>query len=850
MTQPQRGSADRRRMRMKNRTPVGHDNTISSPPQGVAAGKQARTEAIVQRKDSAEPSTAPILAMSEPGVDMTPRADESFVESLVGHSEVRRTADPTRTAGADVHELAASGVAGSGARLPFLDSIQASFGAHDVAGVKAHTDENAAAAAKGMGATAFASGDHVAFAGAPDLHTAAHAAAPVVQQRGGVNLKSGVGQEGDAYEQHADAVADAVVRGESAEPVIDQMVGPRQGSATSVQRKAKTPATSEFSLLESIRYLEERASELLGLGAGTKGPREGNVQERASDVALAADMVTDQLRNDASELDERTQSALRHVARNLILVQALGGPASVGVRGAAQRLASAAKARGVELHAGDASIPGTALGGDADDGQLLDSLANRIGQLVAALGAHAESPGLAQLVGASASSILPLMRQVEGVVRGADTRDLERFSAQVMRISSHIDLLFRRARQAKLGLAESTLDDVFETEDRLLRTVGAESENRVSKYFGDARLDPGNPMTSGAALIDSIVAHMTNSALVHESAISDVANILHEPERAPPTSLLAEILQSVVSDFIGGLPGRFGKMLERVAVSMSTKGGATSASGTQAAAPTGSFIQTGLFNTAKKIVAFGAGEAKGEASGAFGSDDGRARPEMKTKFIEECHARLVAYMAGPLHDQALDLKHNLMMRVPPEQLAELDTQMAGGLRAMVPGLVQDLLAQWMNFRAGAALGGTDEHGDLMMNGALDDVVAHTGSISMDVNLPDAEVRAVRANGISPAVLRKLGKIETKITDLPVHRFIRLYGPPTAGGRESYGEIYINARGELRTDRVHDRTALAIVGRGGDLNSLLGSQEPPSESDVEAGARALLRRIAVTTERLQ
>jgi hypothetical protein len=71
-----------------------------------------------------------------------------------------------------------------------------------------------------MGAEAFATGNHVAFAGTPSLHTAAHEAAHVVQQRGGVQLKGGVGQVGDQYERHADAVADLVVRGESAEGLL------------------------------------------------------------------------------------------------------------------------------------------------------------------------------------------------------------------------------------------------------------------------------------------------------------------------------------------------------------------------------------------------------------------------------------------------------------------------------------------------------------------------------------------------------------------------------------------------------------------------------------------------------
>ncbi|HEX7840810.1 MAG TPA: DUF4157 domain-containing protein, partial [Kofleriaceae bacterium] len=109
--------------------------------------------------------------------------------------------------------------------MPHLGSIQRLFGRHDVSGIAAHTDDNAVAGAHAMGASAFATGNHVAFAGAPSLHTAAHEAAHVVQQRGGVQLKGGVGEAGDPYERHADAVADLVVQGRSAEALLDQHAG-------------------------------------------------------------------------------------------------------------------------------------------------------------------------------------------------------------------------------------------------------------------------------------------------------------------------------------------------------------------------------------------------------------------------------------------------------------------------------------------------------------------------------------------------------------------------------------------------------------------------------------------------
>lgn len=125
-----------------------------------------------------------------------------------------------------VHELADAGVAGEGRELPHLSKIQESFGKYDVSDVQAHTDGAAKTATDNLGAQAYAKGSHVAFGDSPDLHTAAHEAAHVVQQRAGVQLKGGVGNAGDVYERHADAVADRVVAGQSAEALLSTMAGP------------------------------------------------------------------------------------------------------------------------------------------------------------------------------------------------------------------------------------------------------------------------------------------------------------------------------------------------------------------------------------------------------------------------------------------------------------------------------------------------------------------------------------------------------------------------------------------------------------------------------------------------
>ena len=137
---------------------------------------------------------------------------------------------------AGVHAAAARGISGSSTALPYASQIQSLFGRHDISNIQAHTDGAAAEGAQEMGAQAYATGDHVAFGGAPDLHTAAHEAAHVVQQRAGVQLKGGVGESDDAHERHADAVADRVVKGESAEALLSEAAGGSGGGAA-VQKK-------------------------------------------------------------------------------------------------------------------------------------------------------------------------------------------------------------------------------------------------------------------------------------------------------------------------------------------------------------------------------------------------------------------------------------------------------------------------------------------------------------------------------------------------------------------------------------------------------------------------------------
>jgi hypothetical protein len=146
-----------------------------------------------------------------------------------------------------VREVAHSGFQGGSSRLPFMSRIQQSFGSHDISGVRSFTGPGAAAASRALSAEAYASGDRVVFAdSAPGLHTVAHEAAHVIQQRAGIRLPGGVDRVGDSHERHADAVADKVVRGESAERSLDTYFSARPGGASSPARSGYVGVQRKF----------------------------------------------------------------------------------------------------------------------------------------------------------------------------------------------------------------------------------------------------------------------------------------------------------------------------------------------------------------------------------------------------------------------------------------------------------------------------------------------------------------------------------------------------------------------------------------------------------------------------
>jgi hypothetical protein len=193
---------------------------------------------------------------------LTARYGRAAVQRRLQQRRKRESTNP-----GEVQEAAARGTSGAADSLPFADKIQKSFGRHDVSSVRAHQDDQAREGAEDMGAEAFATGNHIAFARAPDLHTAAHEAAHVVQQRGEVQLYGGVGKEGDEYEKNADEVADRVVRGESSEALLDQHAPGDDGAAVAGQGVQRIVCKEDGDEYKADRVVPKGAKILDGLSA-------------------------------------------------------------------------------------------------------------------------------------------------------------------------------------------------------------------------------------------------------------------------------------------------------------------------------------------------------------------------------------------------------------------------------------------------------------------------------------------------------------------------------------------------------------------------------------------------------
>ena len=166
-------------------------------------------------------------------------------------------------------EQARAGFAGAATDFPYRELIEHSFGRPLPA--TAHVGPQAAQACTSLGAEGYALGNQVAFASAhPSLAVAAHEAAHVMQATSGVELYGGE----SAFEAHADAVAERVVRGESAADLLGG--GPAAGAAV---RKQTVPGGASSTQSVSTQGAQ---------GSGAQGEQRAAASQTAQQRMSAA----------------------------------------------------------------------------------------------------------------------------------------------------------------------------------------------------------------------------------------------------------------------------------------------------------------------------------------------------------------------------------------------------------------------------------------------------------------------------------------------------------------------------------------------------------------------------------
>lgn len=193
------------------------------PPPALAsgAGTTAGAGQTVQRLHA--PAAPSRSSDGSATADDATRRRQSFIVQRI--QQIQGAADRrSPQASDDPVAVARQGTADAGEPLPQLDRLQQAFGPHDLSSVRVHRGPAAQQAASALSATAFTHGEHIALSGPASLHTLAHEAAHVVQQRQG-GPPRGLSQPGDASEQAADAVAKQVVDGGSAAALLGKRDG-------------------------------------------------------------------------------------------------------------------------------------------------------------------------------------------------------------------------------------------------------------------------------------------------------------------------------------------------------------------------------------------------------------------------------------------------------------------------------------------------------------------------------------------------------------------------------------------------------------------------------------------------
>lgn len=800
------------------------------------------------------------------------------------------------------------GVGSAGQPLPHLDAIQASFGRHEVRGVRAHVGGAASEAAAALGADAYALGNDVAFASNPSLALAAHEAAHVVQQRAGIALHSTVDRAGDAYEQHADAVADLVVQGRSAEPLLDQLPG-RGGQHAAIQRKAVAPPGSAGGgdLALMLRALDER------LRVGGK-----DRQASPAEVVQAATVVASMLETSEGPLADADEQRLEAALAGIYLVAASDLTGAEALTAVARRIEVAAGRRGAVVRA----TAGGRVAGAADDPAARLGAAERaLSALLQTVGADTRTPAeLTTSIRAASPTIVAILREAARFAAPPDASDdtVRAFRTSLQAMLDAIDHLYIHARANRVDQVQAGLDDIFLAEDELAGRAGLNLPAHRRKYYEGRTPEfmAGKPAPAGKlepetrtpeAFMRQIRAWFEMEPLQHLAGITSLGAILQEPVRTREPSTLEKVIAHAVSTLVGFLPGHIIGVVSQaitafrsfelevpaapaaaprpVGFPLNTDPSYRAPAGPAPAKDAATKIDSDLMKAVEKVVSMTAKKEVGDRASSVvkqitPAEQRKGTGALSTAFINKLTEDLGEYMAGVV--SRTEEVVTALEVVPPAGLEFLAKTLWSGARVRAQHIRADLVAQWANVVAAATSGVESHEGKkdeepqltLAHGGTLEQMVETPGAIRIHAvvrkghttirdgdgrpariphPLPAVQVTKLELNGLSPSALDALRTVPKPLTDVPMHRvlFVAIEDAYT-GAVIPLGEVDFGPGGAVDVSRVR-WAELAALATGdvpdesaGDLSDTLMRGSKASQGMAMAGARMILAYARLTT----
>jgi hypothetical protein len=424
-------------------------------------------------------------------------------------------------------------------------------------------------------------------------------------------------------------------------------------------------------------------------------------------------------------------------------------------------------------------------------------------------------------------------RTVRSIPNKGDRWQLEPL---VKRLEDGIERLYAWGRTIEVFQDKFELETVFDRWDALRQSVGMDPKEYARSYYADWKLqspadegdfgvaDP-NQRELVAACVGVFETGLKEGRLM---AIEQFSDILDEPAApAEGPDFLERMLGVAISMVLGAIPGKLGGVVEAVLGD----------------------DEPGL---AKVIVGFteNAGDLVVDMSTGEGAEKGEEMGEgaIRTRYLSGI--RKGALSAIGKTGAAVARYRSTLERLPPHKLAEVYRTLTKMPDALWAKLKQDIVVNWVNFRASLPHGLVEGHEDRLDIDRSWEPEArkgekgfdawkrrtnYTGQLCMSVYLNDNKVThsAPTLEGVEPAVREALADADTPFMHLLMHRVLDVMRVGDDGEPHRMGWVYVTPHGEMVPLQVDDYF-MAKFGRG---ESLDAPWDAPGHADEEQDERA-------------